>query len=170
MNNDNDVSNFGGLTAGLSYTEGEDVKPKRNTQEHKQKEKRLDTRQLWQWASASGHWMSLLHAEIGPLLSGKQRSQTFATHACTDTQSTQAYRHKKSCESLNATASSTAQQTFGASHIKQTHTSTRGSWKCTKHYVLWIGHEYLEEAGKWKILDINFFHAGSNTEGLVPSL
>lgn len=77
-----------------------------------------------------------LHVEIGPLLKGKQRSQTFPTHACMDTQSTQAYKHKKSRESLNATASSTAQQTFRASHIKQTHASMRGAWKCTEHYVL----------------------------------
>lgn len=170
MNNENNISNFGELTASLYYTEREDFRHKRSTQEHKQKEKRLASRQLWQWSSASGHCGPLLHVGISPLLKGKQRSQTFPTHACTDTQSTRAYIHKKSRELLNATASSMAQQTFRASHIKQTHASTKGAWKCTEHYVLWTGHESLEEAGKWYSLDINFFHTGANIEGLVSSL
>lgn len=161
MNNENNISNFGELTAGLYYTEGEDVRPKRNTQEHKQKEKDSPHGSCGSGQQHRGTVRPCLRVEIGPLLKGKQRSQTFPTHTCMDTQSTQAYMHKKSRESLNATASSMAQQTVRASHIKQTHASTRGAWKCTEHYVLWTGHESLEEAGKWYSLDIIFFpHRG----------
>jgi hypothetical protein len=64
MNNRNKISDFRELKVILYHPEKEVVKHKRNTQEHKEKEKWLKTQQLWQWSSALiqvSLWKSVHH-------------------------------------------------------------------------------------------------------------
>lgn len=90
MNKEDRISHVRVLGAVLYYTEEGFIKHKSDTQEHKQKEKRLNSRQLW-W----DHWHPFtehpgLHSETWKITVRHFQhmfAQTHMTHICT-------YMHK----------------------------------------------------------------------------